>query len=226
VELPAAGAAQVTDGQIRAARDRLIATYRQALRQGDGAPAVERLVLRNAVAANSAAAAHRLATRWSSGVAGPMDDLASTVSGDDLLSRSMWPGGSILLAHLGVARVALAFVLGLIAWLLRPSMLPDMLQVTICAVLLVVIVYVLRAPMLLYERSDEMDRWVGQLLDPAQREFFQLAGGPPPMTEPATLIRTSVRSSARLVFLGFLGLVLSPLVVSALSIVRSAVTGT
>ena len=215
----------VTDAQITAARDRLIATYGEALRQSDGMPAVERLVTRNAVAANSAAAAQRLTARWSTRVAEPMEELADAVRPDDLLSRSMWPGGSILFVHLGVARLVLALLLGLIALLLRTSMLPEAVQLAICILLLAVVVYLLRAPLLLYEDAEGMDHRIGGLLEPAQREFFHLAGGPLPMTDPAKLIKDSVRGSARLLLIGFLGLVLSPLVASVVSIVRSALGG-
>jgi hypothetical protein len=210
----------VTEGQMRAARDALLATYRNAVHQSDAMPAVERMILRSAVAANSAAAAHQLATHWSADMAEPMDQFANAVKRDDLLSRSMWPGGAILLAHLGIAKVVLAILLGIISWLLRVSALPEAVQLIICLLLLGGVVYLLAGPIFPDEKADELDSRISQLLDPAQREFFRLDGSPPVM-EPAKLVKTNVRTAARLLLLGFVGLILTPLVASVVSIVQS-----
>jgi hypothetical protein len=210
-----------TEGQVRAARDRLLATYRNAVQESAAAPAVERMVLRSAVAANSAAAAHRLATHWSADTAEPMDQFASSVRRDDLLSRSMWPGGPILLAHLGIARVVLAILLGIISWLLRASALPAAVQLLTCLLLLAGVIFLLAGPVLPGEKADEVDGRIGQLLDPAQREFFRLVEGPPPVTEPAKLVRTNVAAAATFLLLGFVALILTPLVGSVVSIVQS-----
>jgi hypothetical protein len=144
------------------------------------------------------------------------------VKRDDLFSRSvMWPGGAILLAHLGVAKVVLAILLGIIAWLLRTSALPEAVQLIICLLLLGGVVYLLAGPILSDEKADEVDSRISQLLDPAQREFFRLVDGSPSVMEPAKLIKTNVGAAGRLLLLGFLGLILTPFVASVLSIVRS-----
>lgn len=213
--------AGVTEGQIRVACDRLLATYRNAIHQSDATPAVERMVMRSAVAANSAAAAHQLTTHWSAGVAEPMDQFANAMRRDDLLSRSMWPGGAILLAHLGIAKVVLAILLGIIAWLLRASALPDAVQLIICLLLLAGVIYLLAGPIFPDERAEELDSRISQLLDPVQREFFRLVDGSPPVMEPAKLIKTNMGAAARLLLLGFVALILTPLVASVVSIVRS-----
>jgi hypothetical protein len=212
----------VTEAQIRRARDNLLATYRNAERHSGATPAVERMVLRSAVAANSAAAAHQLATGWSAEMAEPMDQFATEVRRDDLLTR-MWPGGAILLAHLGVARVVLAILLGIIAWLLRTSALPEAVQLLACLLLLAAVVYLLGGPIVLYE-ADEVDRRISRLLEPDQREFFRLVDGSPPVMEPAKLAETHVGTAAKFLLLGLVGLILAPLLASALSIVRSMLT--
>jgi hypothetical protein len=211
----------VTEGQMRAARDRLLATYRNAIQQSAATPVVERMVLRSAVAANSAAAAHQLATHWSADMAEPMDQFANAVKRDDLLSRSMWPGGAILLAHLGIAKVVLAILLGIISWLLRASALPEAVQLIICLLLLAGVVYLLAGPIFPDGKADEVDSRISQLLDPAQREFFRLVDGSPPVMEPAKLVKTNVGAAARLLLLGFVALILTPLVASVVSIVQS-----
>jgi hypothetical protein len=216
-------ASTITEGQIRAARDMLLATYRDAVRRSDGTPTVERMVLRSAVAANSAAAAQQLAARWSADMAEPMDQFANEARRDDLLSRSMWPGGAVLLAHLGIAKVALAILLGVIAWLLRASGLPDAVQLVICLLLLALVVHLLAGPILLYEKADEVDSRISQLLDPAQREFFQMVDGSP-VVEAAKLVKANVGAAGRLLMFGFVSLILPPLVASVLSIVRSVLT--
>jgi hypothetical protein len=216
-------ASSVTEGQIRAARDVLLATYRDAVRRSDGTPTVERIVLRSAVAANSAAAAHQLAARWSADMAKPMDQFASETRRDDLVSRSMWPGGAVLLAHLGIAKVALVILFGFIAWLLRASGLPEAVQLVICLLLLVVVVHLLGGPIHLHEKADEVDSRISQLLDPAQREFFQMVDATP-VQEPAKLVRASVGTAGGLLLFGFVGLILPPLVASVLSIFRAVLT--
>jgi hypothetical protein len=214
----------VTEGQMRAARDRLLATYRSAVHQSDATPPVEKIVLRSAVAANSAAAAHQLATHWSADEAEPMDQFANAVKRDDLLSRSMWPGGAILLAHLGIAKVVLAILLGVIAWLLRASALPEAVQLITCLLLLASVVYLLAGPIFPDEQADELDSRISQLLDPAQREFFLMMDGFPPLMEPAKLVKTNVGAAARLLLLGFVALILTPLVGSVVSIVQSVLS--
>jgi hypothetical protein len=215
-----AAAAGATEGQLRAARDRLLATYREAGRQSDAMPPAERMVLRSVVAANSASAAHHLSARWPPDIAEPMERFANEVKRDDHLSKSTWPGGAILLAHLGIAKVALGVLLGVIAWLLRASPLPEAVQLVSCLLLLLVVVYLFGGPILVFEKAEEVDARISQLLDPAQHEFFQLVGGSP-IQEPARLIKTNVSAVGRLLFLGFMGLILTPLIATVLSIVRS-----
>jgi hypothetical protein len=210
---------------IEAARDGLIATYERALLQGDASPAVGRLVVRAAISANSAAAAERLATGWPPGVAAPMERFAGEVKRHDLLGRATWPGGAILLSELGVARLTVAILLGVIAWLLRAADVTELLQVLVCVLLLLAMLYILGGPVHLDETADELDERIRQLVEPAQSDFFALAGGPPPMTDPANVLRANVHAARRLLLLGFLGVILSPLIAAALSVVRSQLGG-
>lgn len=210
------------DVPVRVARDRLIATYENALRQSEASPRLEGLVLRAAIAANSATAAERLAAGWAADVASPMARFAAEMKPHDPLGKSMWPGGSILLAQLGLARVVLALLLGVIAWLLRTSGLPDVVQLVVCVLVLSAMLYVLGgAHVALDVNAEQLDGVIRGLVDPDQRDFFALLGGSPPMTEPARVLGANVAAARRLLMLGLVGAVVAPLVASVLNIVRS-----
>jgi len=212
------------DLPVQAARDGLIATYENAVRRTEASPVVERLVLRAAVAANSAAAARRLAMGWSERLAGPMDRFAAEIKREDQLGKATWPGGAILLVQLGFARVLLAILLGVIAWMLRLAGLTDAVQLLICVVLLAAMVYVLRVHVHLDDTADEVDERIAGLVEPSQRDFFSLVGGPPPMTHPAQVLKANVHAARKLLMLGFVGVVVSPLIASVVRIVVSVVS--
>ena len=114
-----------------------------------------------------------------------------------------------------------AVLLGVIAWLLRAADLPYTVQVLVCALLLLALLYVLGGPILLEQIAGELDARIERLVEPAQGDFFRLTGGPEPLTDPARVLAANVHTARRILLLGFLGVVVSPLIASAVGVVRS-----